>query len=260
LVFATGLACEAPQPRQRISPQQPPSSYEYRWALPQGDPADPTNMGVCVVRPNFGQDAESLVRDPLYKNFARGFAKSMAADLDRALVAKGLRVAGPYDTYDDITYPDKQSSDLALTPQVFIAINLRPDKDMLIGAPDAPASAGTVDLIRAPFRGEIQGQVVFELREPLSREKLWVKKLELEPMTISGFDEYEFVVMGVNEYGWATSWRRGEMLYNGHEAALVNAMQRWYPVIMTKAWTYLNTEEMKNMKPQVEEIRKMKRY
>jgi len=32
-------------------------------------------------------------------------------------------------------------------------------------------------------------------------------------------------------------------------------MTRWYPIIAEKAWTYLNTDEMTALKPQVVEIR-----
>jgi neuraminyllactose-binding hemagglutinin len=223
-----------------------------------------TTLSVCVVAPDWGDEADSLVHDPLYKNFVRGFGKSVAADLDRALVAKGLRVLGPYDTYDDITYPDKRSSTLALTPRVFLTVTERSlGDDQPVGAVAGPVTRWSpADLVRAPYSLTIQGHVVFELREPLSREKLWVKKLELEPATLDAWcDEYEFVADAYDDFsGDVLKWHRGKLLYNGREDALVRYMQARYPTILGKAWTYLDVDEMNTMQAQVDEIRQMKRY
>jgi hypothetical protein len=245
------IACESAPPREKVPPPRSRwnESYNYSWDPPaETHPA--SGMAVCIVRPNYGNDADSILKDSNYRKFAKGFGKSMAVDLDKTLVTKGIRAMGPFETYDDITYPEKQSADLALTPQVFLAATIK--------YLDAPPG-DQFDYVPKNFRMDVQGFVTFELREPLSKEKLWVKKLELEPETTEGIEAYESIA-NYDGNGTLTGYSAGKLLYDGKQDAMADIMQKWYPVIMQKAWTYLNIQEMQAMRPQIEEIRKMKRY
>ena len=272
LAGVVGLACAAPQPRV---PKEPPSgrdTYDFAWNPPQ-ERTSPIGLTVAVVRPLYA-DQDSALAEAGYRKFAKGFAKSMGVDLDKVLVAKGLRVSGPFETWDDITYPDKQSADLALTPRVFLTTVVKHDHDRspsggkTKGRGGAPKKGkddalvpndGQVDYIERPVSMTVQGHVAFELREPLSNQKLWVKKLELEPADVQTVECYE--AEGVtNSEGHTYGFRAGKLLYDGKQDALADLMQTWYPEIMKKAWTYLDPQEMTNMRPQVEEIRKNKRY
>ncbi len=274
------LACAAPQPREPRPVPQSRDTYEFHWNGGQ-DQAPSVGLTVAVVRPHYA-DQDSALSEPGYRKFAKGFAKSAGVDLDKVLVGKGCRVSGPHESWDDITYPDKQSADLALTPKIFLTTVVKYDRDRSPGgavsggrggkASRASSSGGSragndgivpndgaVDWVERPVFMSVQGFVAFELREPLSNQKLWVKKLELEPEDTRTIECYEAEPI-LNSEGWTTGYRAGKLLYDGKQDALADLMEKWYPEIMSKARTYLNTEEMLNMKPQVEEIRKNKRY
>ena len=105
------------------------------------------------------------------------------------------------------------------------------------------------------FSMTVQGFVEFVLVESLSRQKLWVKKLELEPQQIQGVQAFAANVATDPTTGAATRVDVGNVLYKGIEESIGDAMMKWYPVIAQKAWTYLDTEEMATLKPQVAEIR-----
>ena len=98
-----------------------------------------------------------------------------------------------------------------------------------------------------------------EIREPLSNQKLWVKKLELEPIEHKGVEYFE-AAAGSTTGSPAEPDANSKLLVDGRQEALADVMQQWYPAIMQKCWKYLDVAEMLSLKPQVEEIRKIKRY
>jgi len=244
----TIMAClPPPPPHVAVAPPAGRTAYQYSWAQPGSAASAPAGLTVTVVNPQWAQD--SIVLQQSYKNFAAGFSNSLAADLDKQLVAKGVKVSGPYATYDDITYPDKRAAEYALTPVVFLTASIK------WGTPVPVGSGGAVDYIERKFSLTAQGFVEFVLVEPLSRQKLWVKKLELEPQSIEGVEAYAANVVSDPTTGQPIRTDVGPMLYDGKQDAMADAMTRWYPIIAEKAWTYLNTDEMTSLKPQVVEIR-----
>lgn len=244
----TSMAClPPPPPHVAVGPPSARSAYQYTWSPPGGAVAGPAGLTITVVNPQWAQ--ESIVLQQAYKNFAAGFSNSLASDLDKLLVAKGVKVSGPYATYDDITYPDKRSAEFALTPVVFLTASFK------WGPPVPVGSGGVADYIERKFSLTAQGFVEFVLVEPLSRQKLWVKKLELEPQTIQGVEAYAANVVTDTATGQPVRTDVGPMLYDGKQDAMADAMTHWYPIIAEKAWTYLNTDEMTSLKPQVVEIR-----
>jgi hypothetical protein len=205
-------------------------------------------MTVAVVAPSWAQN--SVVYDAAYKNFAAGFSNSLAADLDKILVAKGLKVSGPFRTYDEITYSDKRSADLVLMPVVFLTAQY------MYGAPVEVGGGGVVDYVARKLTMTGQGFVEFVLVEALSREKLWVKKLDLDAQTIGSTEAYTASLVNNPETNVPARVDVGPLVFSGKQEAIADAMTQWYPTIAQKAWTYLDIEEMASLKPQVEEIRK----
>jgi hypothetical protein len=235
-------------PHAPFHPPSPRETYQYSWAPPGAQPSGSAALMICVVRPDFAR--ESSVTTQTYKHFAAGFSASLGADLDKLLVAKGVNVTGPHATYDDITYPDKKAADLALTPMVFLSMS-----EPRYGAPVLVGGGGVTDYIERKFSMTLQGFVEFVLIESLSRQKLWVKKLELEPQQVSGVQAFEAHPVVDPTTGVVVRVDVGKPLYQGVEEGIGDAMMKWYPTIAEKAWTYLNTEELRTLKPQVQEIR-----
>ncbi len=250
VLFLMCLACYAPTPQ--AAPKPLPISnwsgnYRFSWTPPQeSEGAAPASLTVCVVRPYYGDEDSTLARRE-FRKLAKGFAKSMGVDLDRVLVTKGIPVSGPFATYDDITYPEKKAADLALTPQVFIIAETKVGKQVFNGTH-----------FETPVTMTIQGHIAFELREPLSKQKLWVKKLDLEPTDVVGLLCHEATPQWDQYRGHYHT--PADLAYDGRQDAIADYFESNYPIIMQKAWVYLNVEEMTAMLADVKEIRDMKRY
>lgn len=301
------LACAPPPKVVPPAPPLPTShwgdNYFYNYEPPKKLPPASIKATIIVVNP-FYKDAESSLIDPIYAQVGKGFSKSMGVDLDKIIVAKGMTSVGPYLTLDDVTYPDKKNADITLAPRVFITTDTKYDewtnvvyysankledgvttedekfdkntdtgkiaKKLKRKMPDVGEGGwGRKVYSERKFEMKIGGWVAYEMREPLSSEKMWVKKLEMEGSVVRGIEIYEAVPVYETRYGGQYNnipyqhlarYDQGKMVYNGRAEAVADALKDYYPVIMEKAWTYLDTDEILNLKGKTKEIRELKRY
>lgn len=261
----------------RVAPPPPPpqlpvshwgDNYFYNYEPQTKQPPASIKATVIVVNP-FYKDAESSLIDPIYVQVGKGFSKSMGVDLDKIIIAKGMTSVGPYLTLDDVTYPDKKNADITLAPRVFITTDTKYE-DWAYVYYSGKNFGDKITVKQRIFEMKIGGWVAYEMREPLSGEKMWVKKLEMEERrAVKGLEIYEAIPVYETRYGGQYNnipyealvrYNDGKMLYNGRAEALADALKDYYPLIMEKAWTYLDTDEILNLKGKTKEIRELKRY
>jgi hypothetical protein len=246
------LGCATTPPYTPLPPSHWNGSYTYNYDPPQKMRPASVRVNVIVVNP-FYKEAESVFVDSMYAKVGKGFSKSMGVDLDKIIVSKGMTAVGPYPMLDDVTYPDKKNADITIAPRVFLTTETK------FGDLFQREYEGVGHWAK-PFTMKISGWVAYEMREPLSGQKLWVKKLELEERQVSDVEIYEAVALRTDSYGNVIQWDQGALKYSGREEALANALRDAYPIIMEKAWTYLNTEEILDLKEKTKEIRDRKVY
>ena len=169
------------------------NNYFYNYEPPKTMPPASVHANVIVVNP-FYKEAESAFVDTTYAQVGKGFSKSMGVDLDKIIVAKGMTAVGPYPTLDDVTYPDKKGANITLAPRVFLTT------DTKLGESYHREYSGVGHLEKA-FKLKIGGWVAYEMREPLSGQKMWVKKLELEEKEVNGIEIYEVTTIRQDQYG-----------------------------------------------------------
>jgi hypothetical protein len=255
------------------APQLPEShwgdNYSYNYDPPKKVSPASVQATIIVVNP-FYKDAESSMVDPIYAQVGKGFSRSMGVDLDKIIVAKGMTSVGPYMTLDDVTWPDKKNADITLAPRVFLTTDTKYDEWQQIQySKNASQNPGGEPYFERNFEMKIGGWVAYEMREPLSSEKMWVKKLELDGNVVRGKEIYEATPVYETRYGGQygnepyqalVRYDHGKIVYNGRAEALGDVLKNYYPVIMAKAWTYLDTDEILNLKGKAKEIRELKRY
>lgn len=249
VVVVLCLACGCVPPRV---PTPLPTSrwngkYSFRWDPPEGTGGQQLGMTMCVVEPR-SDNEEGLLVDRAYKNFAKGFGRSMAADLDRVFTTKGLTVSGPFSAFDEITYPDKKSAHFAFTPELFITADVKPGPLYFNG-----------DYHSKSITMEIRGQMILELREPLSNQKLWVKRIELEPRTVTCQECYANSRQ-IGPQGYYVDMPMDRVVFDGKQDAVADYMAAQYSDVMQRTWTYIDTDELTALLASVKEIRDAKRY
>jgi hypothetical protein len=96
----------------------------------------------------------------------RAFVTAAKTDLDRIMIAKGMRTMGPFDTFDELTFSQKKQADYALVPE----IELRVAWPLL--EPHGPYFTEKGDLA-------VDGEFLLVISEPLSGQKIWSKRLAI---------------------------------------------------------------------------------
>lgn len=266
------LACAESAP---VAPRQLPpvpssswgGSYSYKYEPPEKKNPASVQATIVVVNP-FYKESESALIDPLYTKVAKGFSASMGVDMDKVVIAKGMMVKGPYTSLDDITYSDKKISDLTLVPKVFLTTQIKYVGEL--ARHEYRNDAGKEEMrIDRKFEMKFSGWIAFVMQEPLSGEKMWIKRLELDDTVVQDIESYEAIpkyqttrsgCFNEIEHTWLVGYDRGKLLYDGKVDAMANMLKKTYPTIMEKCWIYIDTQEVLALQEKTKEIRVLKRY
>jgi hypothetical protein len=274
-VLACATTPERPQfPQVSLPVSAWSQGYTYSANLTLGEAAPVSEqITIAVVNPEYRVE-ESVLRLDAYRPVGRGFSASMGVDIDKVLISKGMTTKGPYPDLQEITYGDKKASDLTLAPQVFITVNVkpvggRPLSDGTTSQPGQPVFMGEYEPGKGWFVKDYEvtvlGWFVFAMHEPMSGEKMWVKRIELEDFTAPAmecFDADEQMYLHQDSgtmahAGWACSNR---LLRDFKPDVVADAFKKYYPTLLQKLLTYIDIEELKELKKKTAEIRELKRY
>jgi hypothetical protein len=243
--------------------------YAYQYEIPANmarKAAGTVPVSIAVVNPEYRQK-ESALDTEVYSKVGKGFAASMGTDLDKILLAKGLTTTGPFPSLDEITYSEKKGAALTLAPQIFLTAEVKYLDNCAEGPNCAPVNDYGQYRSGHNFAMVVSGWMSFVMQEPLSGEKMWIKKIDLEPVEIRGVDvsenipTYSRVSDGCGGYNnVVTGYSRGGLVYDGKADAMAFAIQKMYPVILDKFQKYVDTDELQDLKKKTAEIRAAKVY
>jgi len=259
-VWLIGIhGCITPQIASPL-PQSPWGEiYAFTYHLPSDAViAKPGSVPVtiAVVNPSYKEE-DSALGTPLFAKVGKGLSNSMGTDLDKILIAKGVTTTGPFPSLSEITYSEKKDAALTLAPKVFITTEIKK-----INVPRQIYNS-VPPRMEQDFKMSITGWMVFIMQEPLSGEKMWIKKLELEPVTMEGTIANECVPNYGNDGcggNMVIGYSVGNILYDGRADAMASALKQMYPVVLAQFQKYIDTDEMIQLKEKGKEIRALKVY
>lgn len=214
----------------------------YDWTPPSTAPAKSSQVTLVLVNPKYGREFKDE-KDPIFKKFR----KNMGIDFEELLVAKGYTIRGPFNSYDEIVFKDKQDSDLLM--EVEIDFNYEAGQGVLKRSQNFTAAMFGKTAYDYYLDGELYmgGKINITLKEPSTSEKLWVKSIPLEDKNI---------YLKTAKYSTKNGFENDPKYLNTME----NALDEYYQSSMNLAWKYLEPAELKQLKAQVKAIRGKKTY
>ena len=187
------------------------------------------------------------------------FANTMTKDFMEVLGAQGFGVRGPFKTYNDMVFPDKEGSDLILTAEVLF----EPDTS---GTYFRRTIVGDLRYIRGV--AIVNCNINLVVSESLTNEKMWLKTIDIKPLTIQvksrrfySLENMPEIYMKKGKVFQSTKGIPIEVLLeleNKFHNDLGHALEAQYKEILGKIYTYLDPREMTIVKNQSLEIRKRK--
>ena len=275
VTVVAAVGCVAPAVNN-TAPRVAPS-FDYTPAQ-QAEPAS-ANITFAVVGTEFATQtalelggSRAAAQIPLFENFS----SSMTGDFAEILTARGYSIRGPFRTYDEIPFPDKEGSNLVLQARVEFAS----DTSQLVAAGTARSAAGRVagtvagavvpivGVARALGRvatgggpsvgSRVEGTVRVEARvtlivsESVTRETMWTKSVEIEPINVS--------IEGTQVYPVEPDLTMVLENENQFYTDLGKALEGLYEEIMERTHLYLDPREMALVDKQADGLRELKRY
>ena len=225
------------------------NNFSYSYKIPNSKTPNSLKITIAIVHPNFPEVPVGSVFSKVFD----GLADSLSTDFDSIIIAKGMTVTGPFEDLNMMTYPDKKNANLTLTPHVYLNSSID-----LISGWEHRENGG----LSQGFRLTVSGWIILEMREPLSNEKIWIKKIKLkDSYTELGQNIAEInLVRRSNSIFSSTYEVPGNIIYDGRKEAMAFIIKEFYPEIMKAFWDYINGEEITMLNQKANEIRKMKKY
>jgi len=262
---ATGCVTQAEAPPKVAEAVPPPYQANFGYAVPNSGRKIEVTVG--IVAPQFSGDGVEWWKSRKTDDVTKAMVRGLRTSFTELFTAKGFNTAGPFDSVDDMTFPEKKGSDFVLYPDFDVDVNMvasggvAPAKpveakpkaegasfslgDMLGGGgKGAPAAAGPT---KCTATLKMSGTVLLIVKEPLSGEKMWAKKIDVsEPIKNLEFTGYQCNVENGQIRGASDAWAK--------------ANEDMYQNVMKELDRYVNAEEFQDLKKQSLDLRAKKVY
>ena len=243
LVLSLG-GCVLPPP----VPEAPPATPNFVFQVPSTAPAVKPPMTVAILQP---KSVGSLFVENVYgmpgtpqagvatqrtRMFVGEMLHAEQADLERIIIAKGFPSAGTFPSIEEMTFSQKEKSSLILLPDMEV----------------------NVDVVRGGFgqapSATIRGTVALQFLEPMSREKVWVKRIELPPIT------KEVPAEKVSLTDLLATNRQPRDPNAISQQGMVQLLNAFYAATMTKIWEQLDPREIQQLKQDADKLKGKTNY
>ena len=166
----------------------------------------------------------------------RTFASNMTKDFGEILTARGFGIRGPFMVYDDMTYSDKEGSDLTLTAEVDFSSDTSQIRYSSLRIP-----SGSV---------VVKCHVNLIVSESLINERLWTRSIAITPFTVN--------LLSRNAYTARASLATLLVNENKFYSDVGRALEAQYTEIMNKIYGYLDSKEMAIVTQAARDLRERK--
>jgi len=237
LVIVAGVSLIVGSATKQEAPLLPPT---FDFTPPSQAGPNSAKVTFALVDANYAQDEPWTAVAPF-----NTFSESLSSDFQEILAARGFTVRGPFQRYDEMTFPDKKGSDLVLQPDLDVSVT------------------STAKVVPTLFGKQLEatmvvrGKVKLEVRESLTGERMWFKDIKLTPATV----ECEGKRYADSTQVPASEGQPAALLQDPKCANLFGpVLEKFYTDVMDAAWRYLEPEEMAMVKKQSQEIKTRKVY
>lgn len=210
--------------------------YTPKFTYSPSSSGEKIDVTIGLVSPQFTRPFEM-------NDVMRNYVSGIKSGFDELLSAKGFNITGPFDSVDIMTYPEKKGADLILYPEVDAYMSKKVERTG--SRDDGNPWSGSRIVMLCDITLSVTGNISFIVKEPLSGEKMWIKRLEVtEPSQ--------------------TFHLEGESCEGDSSVELKNAMAKMtestFTAVMQALDKYVNGEEFVMLKKQAAELREKKAY
>lgn len=234
------LGCASTAPKKEKAAVAPPS---FDFTPPSQAEVASAGVVLALVSPSYAEEEAVFDFYPF-----TDFSRNMEGDFEELLIARGFTVTGPFEAYDEMTFPDKNGCDLVLNPSLDISVNFSNTTSeqviMLFGD----------NQFKLKGQVSVRGRIKLQMYESLSGEKMWTKSINIAEATQA------VNWKGEKKYSHQPSSADIDYSDQGIQKALAPMLSNAYSAVMDAAWKYLHPEEIQIVKKEAMQVKEKKRY
>ncbi len=219
------------------NPPPPLKSASFDYVPPSEGITKSNDITFGLMNPHYVDSFTERYVDP-YKIFA----DNMGKDFVEMLSARGYPYKGPFLKVDDMVYNEKKTTDLLIEPEIdlqFVGNYLMQKTGINL----LSLEPGSIEYY-ADGDMTVSGKLNLIFSEPFTKTKVWVKSIQIEPITfkLKSYYSYKTQNIPVND----------PLVWN----TIVDNLMVIYKNILTTAWNHLDPEELSQKKEEASEIKK----
>lgn len=247
LSFLVLLAACATSTRTASAPLGAPR-YDYSPSAACGT-TGPGSVTVGIIAPQWDRQTSRQASAPAV---VRAISPAMKQDFLEMLTCKGYLTKGPYESFEEMVYPDREASNLLLEPELQISVSVSAvrlaSKGLLFGTPQPPSPTASYP---AEGTAMVGGRVTLTLKEPLTNTRMWTRSIEVPA------EEFQFVTQR-RFIGTTTSGALEQLVLadDGMRVNLQPKLEAAYKTVLRTAENYLDLRELTTISAQAAEVRK----
>lgn len=234
--------------------------------------AKPSGYTIGVIKTRFVQKTSKtwFYTPDEQKRVVEPFQSEVANAIEKILLTKGNKVAGPFDSYEEMTYPERERCSFLIQPTIILDLGFAQSGSLRfldeVGGPNLESYAyGTYD---ATLSGTAQMEYV--ILDPLTREKLERHKLKTKTVSVNVKPIMQaYYNKEGNQYGWKSlsAWAKENpkmraYYSNYHDIDNVSnrLFESMFQEFIPQIDKLISVAEFDHLKKYQEELKERKRY
>jgi neuraminyllactose-binding hemagglutinin len=183
------------------------------------------------------------------QNYQERVKEAIGTGVQELLTKKGFNLVGPFSNFDDMAYGEKKKAYIALVPVLNLVIDQKITKQDTTHFTHIRTIEGVVS---------VGGELVINLIEPLTKERIMSKRINLSDLKISeNFIRQAKVGSSGMLFDAIASTND---LTDNSDKALSEAVNKFYTGAMAKIDRMISVEEIESFNASVQELKGMKRF
>jgi len=243
-----------------VQPPAPPAPVATFDFTPQGCVAPGVNkITLAIVAPawqNKSTGNAAKVTDGEIIPLQARFTQALRDDFLELVNCRGFATKGPFNTFDDMVFPDCDGSNLLLEPVVEANVQYTDIRKLAHCKGAFGNVMCTVDALggTSPTEYTVSGTLVFSgrvtlsLKEPVTNTRMWTKSIDIGNTSVPFQGTTVFSSVMTNN----PDFRKDVGLLN----ALTPKMEEIYRTVLTTSDKYLDPTEMKLVSTQAADVKK----
>lgn len=280
LVLSTLLfACGGPSRTVKITQKFDPE-YRANYSYQATGQAEPSGYTIGIIQPEFvqknppGPTSRGYswdLADPREASAVNDFKREIANTVEKILLTKGCKISGPFASYEEMTFPERERCSYLVQPTVILDMSAQPVDGSLKELPEV-GGPNLETFCYATLDFTISGNVEMEyvIYDPLTKEKL--QRHKLKSVTISKPSQalLQGLVNDRNQcYGWKSlgqwvkerpNYRQAYASHNNEYNMGVKILEELYISFMPQVDQLLSVDEFAHLQKYKDQLKEKKVY